>query len=96
MNAQKIQQFILKPWFILVCLVIGFTLGWAFPSLGLQLAVVGDIYVDLLKMIVLPFMVSAIVFSVQKLFQEGVRVLSLGVSFWPSLASQPWRPWLAF
>jgi Na+/H+-dicarboxylate symporter len=70
-NAQKIQQFILKPWVILVCLVIGFTLGWAFPSLGLQLAVVGDIYVDLLKMIVLPFMVSAIVFSVQKLFQEG-------------------------
>ncbi len=71
MNAQKIQQFILKPWFILVCLVIGFTLGWALPSLGLQLAVVGDIYVDLLKMIVLPFMVSAIVFSLQKLFQEG-------------------------
>ena len=71
MNAQKIQQFILKPWVILVCLVIGFTLGWAYPSLGLQLAVVGEVYVDLLKMIVLPFMVSAIVFSVQKLFQEG-------------------------
>ena len=71
MNAQTIQQFILKPWVILVCLVIGFTLGWAYPSLGLQLAVVGEVYVDLLKMIVLPFMVSAIVFSVQKLFQEG-------------------------
>ena len=71
MNAQKIQQFILKPWVILGCLVIGFTLGWTLPSVGLKLAVVGDIYVDLLKMIVLPFMVSAIVFSVQKLFQEG-------------------------
>lgn len=71
MNAQKIQQLILNPWIILACLVIGFTLGWALPSVGLKLAVVGDIYVDLLKMIVLPFMVSAIVFSVQKLFQEG-------------------------
>lgn len=71
MNAQKIQQFILKPWVILACLVVGFSLGWALPSVGLKLAVVGDIYVDLLKMIVLPFMVSAIVFSVQKLFQEG-------------------------
>jgi len=70
-NAQRIQQFILKPWVILVCLVIGFTLGWALPSVGLKLTVVGDIYVDLLKMIVLPFMVSAIVFSLQKLFQEG-------------------------
>ena len=71
MNAQKIQQLVLKPWVILTCLVIGFTLGWALPSVGLKLAVVGDIYVDLLKMIVLPFMVSAIVFSVQKLLDEG-------------------------
>ena len=71
MNAQKIQQFILNPWVILACLVLGFTLGWVLPSVGLKLAVVSDIYVDLLKMIVLPFMVSAIVFSVQKLFQEG-------------------------
>ena len=71
MNAQKIQQFILNPWVILACLVLGFTLGWVLPSVGLKLAVVGEIYVDLLKMIVLPFMVSAIVFSVQKLFQEG-------------------------
>jgi Na+/H+-dicarboxylate symporter len=70
-NAQKIQQFILNPWVILACLVLGFTLGWVLPSVGLKLAVVSDIYVDLLKMIVLPFMVSAIVFSVQKLFQEG-------------------------
>ena len=51
MNAQKIQQLVLKPWVILTCLVIGFTLGWALPSVGLKLAVVGDIYVDLLKMI---------------------------------------------
>jgi Na+/H+-dicarboxylate symporter len=70
-NAQRIQQFVLKPWVILACLVTGFTLGWALPSVGLKLTVVGDIYVDLLKMIVLPFMVSAIVFSLQKLFQEG-------------------------
>jgi Na+/H+-dicarboxylate symporter len=70
-NAQKIQQFILKPWVILTCLVIGFSLGLALPSVGLKLAVVGEIYVDLLKMIVLPFMVSAIVFSVQKLLHEG-------------------------
>jgi Na+/H+-dicarboxylate symporter len=70
-NAQKIQQFILKPWVILTCLVIGFFLGLALPSVGLKLAVVGEIYVDLLKMIVLPFMVSAIVFSVQKLLHEG-------------------------
>jgi Na+/H+-dicarboxylate symporter len=70
-NAQRIQQFILKPWVIIACLVLGFSLGLTQPAIGLQLGVVGDIYVDLLKMIVLPFMVSAIVFSLQRLFQEG-------------------------
>ncbi len=71
MNAQRIQQFILKPWVIIACLVFGFSLGLTYPAIGLQLGVVGDIYVDLLKMIVLPFMVSAIIFSLQRLFQEG-------------------------
>ena len=71
MNGQRIQQFILKPWVIIACLALGFSLGLTQPAIGLQLGVVGDIYVDLLKMIVLPFMVSAIVFSLQRLFQEG-------------------------
>jgi Na+/H+-dicarboxylate symporter len=70
-NAQRIQQFILKPWVIIACLLLGFSLGLTQPAIGLELGVVGDIYVDLLKMIVLPFMVSAIVFSLQRLFQEG-------------------------
>jgi len=71
LNAQRIQQFILKPWVIIACLVLGFSFGLIQPTIGLQLGVVGDIYVDLLKMIVLPFMVSAIIFSLQRLFQEG-------------------------
>ncbi len=71
MNGQRIQQFILKPWVIIACLLLGFSLGLTQPAIGLELGVVGDIYVDLLKMIVLPFMVSAIVFSLQRLFQEG-------------------------
>jgi Na+/H+-dicarboxylate symporter len=70
-NGQRIQQFILKPWVIIACLLLGFSLGLIQPAIGLELGVVGDIYVDLLKMIVLPFMVSAIVFSLQRLFQEG-------------------------
>ena len=71
MNGQRIQQFILKPWVIIACLLLGFSLGLTQPAIGLELGVVGDIYVDLLKMIVLPFMVSAIVFSLKRLFQEG-------------------------
>lgn len=70
-TSQKIYSFILKPWVVLLCLALGFTLGIQLPELSLQLTVIGDVYVDLLKMIVLPFMISAIVFSLQRLFQEG-------------------------
>jgi Na+/H+-dicarboxylate symporter len=43
--------------------------GWWSPAC--QPVFVGDVYVDLLKMIALPFMVSAVIFSLQRLFREG-------------------------
>lgn len=70
-NSQTIYNFILKPWVILICLLVGFSVGMLQPEFALKLGFIGDIYVDLLKMIVLPFMISAIVFSLQRLFQEG-------------------------
>jgi Na+/H+-dicarboxylate symporter len=56
---------------ILGCVLFGIYLGWLAPELSKNLKVVGVLYVDLLKMIVLPFMLSAVIFSLQKLFQEG-------------------------
>lgn len=71
MSGDRIHQFILKPWLIIACLMIGFSLGLIQPAIGMALGVVGDIYVNLLKMIVLPFMVSAIIFSLHRLFHDG-------------------------
>ena len=71
MTASRVRDFILKPWVILACVGLGYIIGVSLPALGLKLAFVGDLYVDLLKMIVLPFMISAIVLSLQRLFQEG-------------------------
>ena len=71
MSGERIPQLILKPWLIIACLMVGFSLGLIQPAIGMALGVVGDIYVDLLKMIVLPFMVSAIIFSLHRLFHEG-------------------------
>ena len=71
MSGERIHQFILKPWLIIACLMIGFSLGLIQPAIGMALGVVGDIYVNLLKMIVLPFMVSAIIFSLHRLFHDG-------------------------
>ena len=56
---------------VLACVLVGGLLGWAAPELSSRLAVVGVVYVDLLKMIVLPFMISAVIFSLQNLYRDG-------------------------
>ncbi len=71
MNFQKIYQFALNPWVVVASLGTGFLVGVWLPDVGITLGFVGDIYVDLLKMIALPFMVSAVIFSLQRLFREG-------------------------
>lgn len=70
-DHKKIYAFALNPWVVMAMLSGGFTLGLYQPELSLQLGFVGDVYVDMLKMIALPFMVSAVIFSLQRLFREG-------------------------
>ncbi|MES2685386.1 MAG: cation:dicarboxylase symporter family transporter [Pseudomonadota bacterium] len=71
MNLKKLYAFALNPWVVIASLSAGFLLGMYMPAVGLKLGFVGDVYVDLLKMIALPFMVSAVIFSLQRLFREG-------------------------
>lgn len=71
LDHKKLYAFSLNPWVVISMLSAGFALGVYFPALSLKLGFIGDIYVDLLKMIALPFMVSAVIFSLQKLFREG-------------------------
>jgi Na+/H+-dicarboxylate symporter len=71
MNLQKIYSFALNPWVVVASLGLGFVTGVWLPHVGAALGFVGEIYVDLLKMIALPFMVSAVIFSLQRLFREG-------------------------
>jgi Na+/H+-dicarboxylate symporter len=70
-NLKKLYAFALNPWVVIGSLAAGFMVGMYVPDLGLKLGFVGDVYVDLLKMIALPFMVSAVIFSLQRLFREG-------------------------
>jgi Na+/H+-dicarboxylate symporter len=70
-DAKRLYALALNPWVILGSLALGFLFGSAAPQQAIQLGFLGDVYVDLLKMITLPFMVSAIIFSLQRLFREG-------------------------
>lgn len=70
-DLKKLYAFVLNPWVVVASLAGGFVLGTYLPAIGIKLGFVGDVYVDLLKMIALPFMVSAVIFSLQRLFREG-------------------------
>lgn len=70
-TSQKFYAFALNPWVVVASLAGGFVLGMYAPAIGRTLGFVGEIYVDLLKMIALPFMVSAVIFSLQRLFRDG-------------------------
>lgn len=70
-DQKKLYAFVLNPWVVVSMLAAGFALGLYQPDISRNLGVVGDIYVDMLKMIALPFMVSAVIFSLQRLFREG-------------------------
>lgn len=70
-DKKNIYAFVLNPWVVLGSLALGFAFGFYMPIFAAHLSVIGDVYVDLLKMIALPFMVSAVIFSLQRLFREG-------------------------
>ncbi|MET3380912.1 MULTISPECIES: dicarboxylate/amino acid:cation symporter [Variovorax] len=78
MNSSKLYAFVLNPWVVIISLGAGVAFGMLAPPLATTLSFVGDIYVDLLKMITLPFMVSAVIFSLQRLFRDGGTASLLG------------------
>ncbi len=71
MDSKKLYALALNPWVVISSLAAGFTVGMLAPTFAVKLGFIGDVYVDLLKMITLPFMVSAVIFSLQRLFREG-------------------------
>lgn len=68
---QRYQRWAFHPGTVLGCVLAGGFLGWAAPALARPWEIVGVVYVDLLKMTVLPFMISAVIFSLQNLYRDG-------------------------
>jgi Na+/H+-dicarboxylate symporter len=91
-NVQRYRRLSMHPLTVLACVILGGFIGYAAPAIAKNLTVVGTVYVDLLKMIVMPFMMSAIIFSLQNLSHDGDasrmlgRVLLVFVSFSISVA----------
>ncbi|MGN6315559.1 dicarboxylate/amino acid:cation symporter [Trinickia sp.] len=71
MNTKKLYAFAVNPWVVIGALALGSAFGLLLPAMAAKLDVIGDLYVNLLKMTTLPFMVSAVIFSLQRLFRDG-------------------------
>ena len=71
MNTKQLYAFAVNPWVVIGSLALGSAFGLLMPVLAQRLDVIGDLYVNLLKMTTLPFMVSAVIFSLQRLFRDG-------------------------
>jgi Na+/H+-dicarboxylate symporter len=71
MNTKKLYAFAVNPWVVIGALALGSAFGLLLPAMAARLDVIGDLYVNLLKMTTLPFMVSAVIFSLQRLFRDG-------------------------
>ena len=61
----------LNPWIVLGCVGAGVLFAQAAPEFSRSIEFVGRFYVDLLKMVVLPFMMATIIVSLQRMFSDA-------------------------
>lgn len=62
------------PRVVAVSILAGIAVGHFLPGFARSLEALGEIYIDLLKMVVLPFMMAAVVFSLRKLLADGATL----------------------
>lgn len=73
-----------NPRMVIGSILAGLAVGHLAPEFSKTLGVIGDIYIDLLKMVVLPFMMAAVIFSLRKLLsrEDGLGILPrIGLAF---------------
>jgi len=63
-------KFLLNPWAIVLGMAVGIIVGIYFKGMVRYIAPIGTIYISILKMSVLPIMVSAVVVSISKLLKS--------------------------
>ena len=73
-TPRKIQHLVLNPIVVTSSIVLGGLTGYFFPGVGKSIGFLGSLYVDLLKMIILPFMLSAVIFSLRSIFVKSEKM----------------------
>lgn len=75
---EMLRVFLVHPSASLLALVLAIAAGVYLPEFSKSIGVLGDIYIDLLTMIVLPFLLATITTSIARLFYEDRLSQNLG------------------
>jgi proton glutamate symport protein len=62
------MRFLSNPWVLFASLLLGVYIGISDRNTAFLLSPIADLYIELLKMVLIPFMISAIVMSLSRLF----------------------------
>lgn len=68
--VQRIVAFGANPWTILASVLLGCILGRHFPAEAERSSIVGKIYLDLLQMVMLPFLLSSVTMGLARILRE--------------------------
>lgn len=68
--AAKAVKILSNSWVLFGSLLLGIYIGVANRDVAILLSPIADVYVELLKMVLIPFMISAIVISLSRLFSS--------------------------
>jgi len=67
-----------SPLTIIAAIAAGALVGVQMPGLAVQFKLIGELYIDLLKMVILPFLVSAVIVSINRLARDPSASRYLG------------------
>jgi Na+/H+-dicarboxylate symporter len=75
--ASSLGEIASHPAVAVASIVLGLALGRLVPACAAPLALVGDVYIGLSKMVVLPFLFAAVIFSLRKVLRDPGIVTAL-------------------
>ncbi|MEM9539438.1 MAG: cation:dicarboxylase symporter family transporter [Cyanobacteria bacterium P01_E01_bin.42] len=68
---KQVPSLLQNSWLLIAALTVGLIIGIQRPELGQQIAPVGHLYLSLLKMCVLPILISGIILSIARLIYQS-------------------------
>ncbi len=68
---KKLLDLMLNPWMVFGGMLAGGLIGWFFPVIAVQIAPIGDLYISLLQMSVIPILLTAVMGGLTRLFISG-------------------------